>query len=350
MNDVTYTGEYNKINQRHGTGTSHYQTVFDNVEYKGEWTNNQRHGEGTYYTNNETFTGEWVNNQFIKGKCVIAFPAISIKLCFEGDFKAGKPHGYCKLHIIYKSLKYKYVSKPEYIHTKYLLYDGQFEDGLYHGMGHYTDKLINKNGRFITNVLHDCHKCISKYYLRSLRNHNYRGEFKHGHPNGGGTGYIQHYKNHANTHLIFYGNFINGKLEDELKIYYMEKPCKLGHRWDFEKYIAKQYNSTFTPDDEPIFDGYIKDNLIVTTLPFTDYHYHKITHTNNTIVSDSPIIYNGLNYKVETLASTLKRIIKYTLAPKFKIISSTDFCNKYKYDDNVYDRKKLCGFLGLGYI
>jgi antitoxin component YwqK of YwqJK toxin-antitoxin module len=120
--DMKYKGFW-KENMKHGTGKSYHQgTMRPIVEYEGEWVDNVKHGKGKYTSidGKDKFDGEWGHNQPISGTMMEVLPTGKNNKVFVGHFKDRKLHGKGKLYI-------GAVSETA------MLYNGEWEEGLYHG-------------------------------------------------------------------------------------------------------------------------------------------------------------------------------------------------------------------------
>jgi hypothetical protein len=111
--------------KKNGQGT--YVDYSANVEYKGEWENDQIHGAGTVtnYFTDLSFTGTFIQNEMVFGTMTWANGAI-----YRGYFEKNEFHGL-------GALRWPDGSN----------YEGMFENGRIRGYGTFTDKKGNIDER-----------------------------------------------------------------------------------------------------------------------------------------------------------------------------------------------------------
>lgn len=109
-----YVGNYAN-NKKHGEGTFFYP---DGTKYVGFWINDERHGQGTYYySNGDTYEGEWSQSQR-HGQGVYTYAETGSK--YKGTWANGRMEG-----------------AGELIHTDHR-YTGIMQQDLPKGRGKYT--------------------------------------------------------------------------------------------------------------------------------------------------------------------------------------------------------------------
>lgn len=168
----------------HYTDASYYEGM--GYDSEGEFI---YHGKGKLYgpSGNIAYEGDFSKGVFHgMGKEYFG----SGKLSYEGAFFNGKRHG--------RGIAYRVASTP-----KALLYQGDFEDGEFCGIGkYYSPKgMLEYEGMFSHGRRHGSGRMYDKD-----GNLEYEGDFKDGYQNGIGRHYSQ------DKVLIYEGSFVDGKL------------------------------------------------------------------------------------------------------------------------------------------
>jgi len=128
-----YTGHINTHKERHGEGTQIYE---NGSEYRGQWENNQLHGDG-----------------------VLIFP--ERKRVYEGQFAYYKIHG-----------KGKMTTKDKHF------YDGDWVNGKRHGSGKMKNELGTYDGQWNDDMMHG--EGTFKYTNCLIYNGMWKNDEKHG--------------------------------------------------------------------------------------------------------------------------------------------------------------------------
>ena len=171
---------------RHGNGIAYfrynkYEDDLDDDEYsyklyEGEFRNGLYHGKGTLYYDNEIKYNE---------------------IQYKGDFKDGKPYGYGKMYNRHKNFlksnvfAIKYYDSLDIVHTFfnkkdvsgkefriYMIYEGELQNGLYHGYGKIYFETYELNGDETTISSQEYFENKMKYCKTDRIR--YEGEFKEG--------------------------------------------------------------------------------------------------------------------------------------------------------------------------
>ncbi|KAL0232101.1 hypothetical protein PCE1_003097 [Barthelona sp. PCE] len=125
-NGCIYEGEFDEQNKRSGFGSYIYG---DGTKYEGEWQNDVQHGEGVmHFANGNVFKGIFVGGSMSEGELNLKNDNGSTDL-YQGQFQNNKFHG---------NGKYAFNTENTVIYT------GEWENGLRHGMG--TVEYYNKEG------------------------------------------------------------------------------------------------------------------------------------------------------------------------------------------------------------
>ena len=149
-----------KDGKRHGEGNINYN---DGTQFKGFWKDDKRSGDGVYIISTPPWKAKDIYNFTFKNDEIIGKCRVNYKEghFYHGEWKDGKRHGHGKEYISWRE------QRPNKIETELqsFCYIGEWKDGKRHGYGTQTN--IREG--------------------QSWFNHTYTGEWKDGKEHGKGS-------------------------------------------------------------------------------------------------------------------------------------------------------------------
>jgi len=203
------------------------------LAYEGQLKDGVMHGKGKFYRPDGTL---WYDAEFVDGAPtglgsvffgISAIPGIPGEDYMIGEFYEGVPHGHAQYYNALGQLvfdgEYEYGERTygKYYVNGYLLYEGEWEDMMFHGQG----------------------KMYRDGYLL------YEGEFTEGER----TGYGKYY--HFSGYVKYEGQFEDGYLTGQGKSYYADG--RLEFEGEFEKF-AKVNGTEYYPNGKIKYTGTYK--------------------------------------------------------------------------------------------
>jgi hypothetical protein len=266
---VVYDGDWIEHN-KDGFGKEYYQ-INASLKYEGDFSNDLYHGQGAFYfMNGSKFVGQFVEGEFGEGtfyeKINEKYEAVEQvengtgkKFFVNGDYYTGElisgiPNGTGKY----------------YQADGYLLYEGEFLDGKYHGQGsHFTDyatytgeflegQLVQ--GKMLTNDVLEYEGQFLDFYfhgegkLYEYGQLSYEGDFVEGSKHGDGKEF------YIPGGLMFEGSYNMGSKEGYGTLYYHNE-----NKWyegDFSHGRFHGNGKFYNEQGKLTYDGEFESNLM----------------------------------------------------------------------------------------
>lgn len=294
----------------------------DSSTYKGDWVHGKWEGKGTYISATDTIIGEWKRGKIngetsiklfrlkYNGDCIDNRPdgfgtMQQSNFTYSGEWSEGKADGYGEINYANKDCyygdwkdnnfngygRYEYQQTGDY-------YDGQWINGLQHGLGSYHSKNIDYAGNWVNGWIHGKGKVVystgdwyegqfaenrlsGRGYYHFKNGNAYNGEFNNGKINGLGTFY---FKNGD----VYRGEFIDGKIRGDGTLYITigKEQVAITANWNgshkLPKYASVLFNNGDLYEGE-IVNGHPTSNGTWRKIKFNNYNgkYDILTQTNN---------------------------------------------------------------------
>ena len=346
---IKYTGEW--VNGLpNGIGISIFENIsnnylyydinnlkYDIYKYEGEIKNGLLHGKGILKKNNKLYYDGSFNNGYLTGNGRFYY---NNKIIYKGEILNGKFNGEGIL----------------YDKNNYIIYSGNWKNGLKEGYGKYFNLAISKtipeyDGYWMNNLYHGTGTLITKYYKRiGIFKFNqqtdegiyedeyikYKGTFKNNLFNGEGNFSFYYDKKNNKTSFTYIGNFVDNKRNGHGFIQYNNNDTYTGNFFDglkHDKGIYYDSKNNYTIDT--VWDKDRKNGS--GTITYNNGTGFKCIWNDNKLISKKRLIfYEGDNLELTFMKK--KEIPSELYCPiSLELMKDPIICS----DGHTYDKTSI---------